>query len=71
MKSLERHAKAFQCQPLDRWKDAEQGRDLLWDAFYLLKKKYIYLFLVALGLSHDTWASLVETCGLSSCGPQT
>ena len=38
------------------------------DFIYFLKK---YLFLVALGLSHDTWASLVETCGLSSCGPQT
>ena len=45
MKSLERHAKAFQCQPLDQWKDAEQGRDLLWDAFYLFFKKNIYFWL--------------------------
>ena len=45
-KSLERHVKAFGCHPPDRQKDAEQGRDLLWDAlyFFLYFLKNIYLF---------------------------
>lgn len=35
LESLERHEKAFGCHPPDGQKDAEQGRDLLWDALYL------------------------------------
>ena len=60
MKSLESHAKAFGCHPPDRQKDAEQGRDLLWDAFYFFLSflKNIYLFFVALGLNCDSRASL-------------
>ena len=60
MKSLERHGKAFGCHLPDRQKDTEQGKDLLWDAFYffLYFLKNIYLFFVALGLSCDSRASL-------------